>query len=84
MEQTLEQQYVDKFRYYKAADGLARLTGKLEGKVKFLMMEGNYDEALDIITDLIYIHSDNPISNSEDWVKEYKALAEECHTGILA
>lgn len=82
MDQTLEQQY--QWQYYKAADGLARLTGKLEGKVKFLMRQGNYDEALDILSDLIYIHSDNPISNSEDWVKEYKALVEECHGGILA
>jgi len=82
MEQSLEQQYVDK--YYRAADGLARLTGKLEAKVNYHMMQGEYDEALDILSDLIEIHTATPIDNSIDWIEEYRVLVEECHGGILA
>lgn len=76
-EQDIATIYIDK--YFKASDAVARMSGMLEARAEIAMVEGKYEDAIDILRDLVSFHSRAPLGKqSEEWMKGYIAKMDEC------
>lgn len=62
----------------KMQTALCRVTGIMEANIEDHIEKEQYEQALGMLRELLYIHKENPLSMSKQWKKDYEKKIDLC------
>lgn len=62
---------------------ICTITGRLEAHIDDLMDNGRFEEAMEHLDDLLYMHKLMPLHASENWSERWVSMKQECREHLV-